>query len=133
MLLLMLLYVVLFAFVPSVIISGMFRAGMHSRLSPLWRVEAKINLLPEHAGIEFDPYKSLPQQSDDGLPHRHSEFSHLYHITQSGATISADLPTIRGRIDSPADVSTKSDKLLEPVRRQRRVDRSTGDRPRTTS
>jgi hypothetical protein len=33
------------------------------------------------------------------------------HITQSGATISADC----GRIDSPADVSTKSDKLLEVV------------------
>ena len=67
MLLLMLLYVVLFAFVPSVIISGMFRAGMHSRLSPLWRVEAKINLLLEHAGIEFDPYKSLPQEAADAI------------------------------------------------------------------
>jgi hypothetical protein len=67
-LLLILLYLVLFAFVSSVIVlvvRSMFRAAMHSRLGSLWRVEAKINLLLEHAGIEFHPYKSLPQEVAD--------------------------------------------------------------------
>jgi hypothetical protein len=45
----------------------MFRGAMHSRLGSLWRVEAKINLLLEHAGIEFDPYKSLPQEAADAI------------------------------------------------------------------
>ena len=30
-------------------------------------VEAKINLLMKHAGIEFDPYKNLPQEAADAV------------------------------------------------------------------
>jgi hypothetical protein len=44
-----------------------FRTGVDTRLRTLWRVEAKINLLLEHAGIEFDPYKGLPQEVADAL------------------------------------------------------------------
>jgi hypothetical protein len=48
-------------------ISTIFRADIDGRLRTLWRVEAKINLLLEHAGIEFDPYKGLPQELADAL------------------------------------------------------------------
>jgi len=51
-------------FVLAVIVSifkSRSAARMERRLGALLRVEAKINLLLEHAGIEFDPYKSLPQ------------------------------------------------------------------------
>ena len=35
-------------------------AGIEKRLRVLWRVEAKLDLLLQHANIQFDPYKSLP-------------------------------------------------------------------------
>jgi hypothetical protein len=58
----MVVYFVLFMFV---LILGIIKSGsatrMERRLGALLRVEAKINLLLEHAGIKFDPYKSLPQ------------------------------------------------------------------------
>ena len=58
--------VVYFVFFVFVLIGGVFKgrsaARMERRLGALLRVEAKINLLLEHAGIEFDPYKSLPQE-----------------------------------------------------------------------
>jgi hypothetical protein len=47
-------------------INTIFRTGIDRRLH-LSRVEAKINLLLEHAGIEFDPYKGLPQEVADAV------------------------------------------------------------------
>ena len=48
-------------------INAISRTGIDSRLRTLRRVEAKINLPLEQAGIEFDPYKSLPQEVADAL------------------------------------------------------------------
>jgi hypothetical protein len=65
----MLVFLVILAGVLSGVlasISAIFRAPIDRQLH-LWRVEAKINLLLEHAGIEFDPYRGLPQEVADAL------------------------------------------------------------------
>jgi hypothetical protein len=47
------------------LISKVFRTDIEKWRDTLSRVEAKINLLLEHAGIEFDPYRGLPQEVAD--------------------------------------------------------------------
>jgi ribosomal L7/L12-like protein len=44
-----------------------FRTRIDRRLRTLWRVEMKIDLLLEHAGIEFEPYKGLSREVADAL------------------------------------------------------------------
>jgi hypothetical protein len=58
------LVLVFFATLRSIIKT--FRTGL-DRLHTLSRIEAKINLLLEHAGIEFDPYKGLPEEVTDAI------------------------------------------------------------------
>jgi ribosomal protein L7/L12 len=60
------IFLFFFFLVPGAI-TGIFRTVIDRRLGPLWRVEAKINLLLEHVGIKFDPYKSLPQEAADAM------------------------------------------------------------------
>lgn len=36
-------------------------ASLEKRVFALWRIDAKIDLLLKHAGIEYDPYKNLPE------------------------------------------------------------------------
>jgi hypothetical protein len=58
--------VISFLFFLLAAIVGIFKSGsatrMERRLGALLRVEAKINLLLEQAGIEFDPYKTQESQ-----------------------------------------------------------------------
>lgn len=41
--------------------------AIERRIAALWRVDAKLDLLLEQAGIEFDPYKELPRQVTEAL------------------------------------------------------------------
>jgi hypothetical protein len=63
--------VILFVLFVVAVIGFIFKSGsatrIERRLGALLRVEAKINLLLEHAGIEFDPYKSLPGDVTDAI------------------------------------------------------------------
>jgi ribosomal protein L7/L12 len=49
------------------LIKTMLPTVVGRRRGALFRVEAKINLLLKHAGIEFDPSKSLPQEVADAI------------------------------------------------------------------
>jgi hypothetical protein len=42
-------------------------ASIDRRLRALWRVEAKLDLLLQHANIQFDPYKSVPAQVSEAM------------------------------------------------------------------
>lgn len=44
-------------------------AAIQSRLQKLWQIEAKLDLLLKHSGVEFDPYAllSLPRDVVDAL------------------------------------------------------------------
>ena len=46
---------------------GVLRCGIDRRAAGLWRIEAKIDLLLNHVGREFDPYKALPRQVADAI------------------------------------------------------------------
>jgi ribosome maturation protein Sdo1 len=59
------LVLVFFATLRSII--KIFRTGIDRRLDTLSLVEAKINLFLENAGIEFDPFKGLPQEVADAI------------------------------------------------------------------
>ncbi|HEY6258702.1 MAG TPA: ribosomal protein L7/L12 [Xanthobacteraceae bacterium] len=37
------------------------------RNSVLWRIEGKLDLLLQHAGMEFDPFKSLPREVAEAM------------------------------------------------------------------
>jgi hypothetical protein len=54
-----------FAAVASMV--NVFRSGTDRRTAALWQIEAKVDLLLSHAGIEFDPYKTLPRQVADAI------------------------------------------------------------------
>ena len=56
--------VALFSFVSLIrlVVSAIERRGR-----VLWQVDAKLDLLLKHAGLEFDPYKSLPRNVVDAL------------------------------------------------------------------
>jgi hypothetical protein len=45
---------------------GLFRV-QEERTRLLWRVDAKLDLLLRHAGIDFDPYRNAPSQVFDAL------------------------------------------------------------------
>jgi hypothetical protein len=42
-------------------------AGIEKRIAKLSRVDAKLDVLLKHAGIEYDPYKNLPHDVVDAL------------------------------------------------------------------
>jgi hypothetical protein len=42
-------------------------SAIEQRLRALWQVEAKLDLLLQHAGIQFDPYKNLPAAVTDAM------------------------------------------------------------------
>jgi ribosomal protein L7/L12 len=44
-------------------------AVVERRLRALWQVEAKLDLLLQHANIQFDPYKSLPAEVTEAVRH----------------------------------------------------------------
>ena len=46
---------------------SVFRSGIDRRAAGLWRIEAKNDLLLNHVGREFDPYKALPRQVADAI------------------------------------------------------------------
>jgi len=42
-------------------------AGVDRRVRALWQIEAKVDLLLQHAHIAFDPYRSLPAGVMDAM------------------------------------------------------------------
>lgn len=57
-------------FIPLVIGLSMVRvttSTIEKRLRALWQVDAKLDLLLQHAGIQFDPYRNLPAAVTDAM------------------------------------------------------------------
>ena len=51
----------------SVVLLGKAIDDIRKRIRTLRRIEAKLDLLMKHAGIEFEPYKGLPPDVVDAL------------------------------------------------------------------
>ena len=100
-----------FVFVVSVVlvimielIKGLFRNGLERRLDALLRVEAKIDLLLERAGIEFDPYRRFPQEVVGGPRSWRKNSSHqaLARVRRSQPEASEGL---HRRVSAPQSLS----------------------------
>lgn len=61
------LFGLLGAFIVGLSMVGMIFAGIEKRVGALWRIEAKIDLLLKQAGVEFNPFRNLPQSVVEAL------------------------------------------------------------------